>query len=127
MDIMQTENINATTKLFIEYLDTCNTAIRRHDDEFPYKQLISLADDKLGDKEIGVAVYADDPDSPHDFFTIEMKDGAFHFLEHGKNAPDIAWRTPRQHLQQVVDNPDRYIDNPSKLDLDWIKARVGLS
>lgn len=123
---MQTDTPNDNTKLMIDYLDTCNAALARHEDETPYKQLIELADKKLNDKEIAVALYDDDPDAPHDFFTIEMTDGALHFLQHGKRSPDLVWKTPRAYLKKVVDEPQAYIDEPSKLDFDWLKARVGI-
>lgn len=124
---MPTQTPNETTKLLIDYLETCNAAMAQHDDELPYKQLIELADDKIGGKEMAVAVYDDDPDAPHDFFTIEMADGALHFVSHGKGDPDIVWKTPRSYLEKVVKNRGDYVDKPSKLDLDWLKARVGVS
>jgi hypothetical protein len=117
---------NDTTKLLVDYLETCNEALAKHDDETPYKQIIALADDKLAGKELGFAVYDHDPDAPHDFFTVEMSNGKLHFVEHGKRDPDIVWKTPQEYLEKVVDNQQRYIDEPSKLDLDWLKSRVGL-
>jgi len=124
---MPTKTPNETTKLFIDYLDTCNAAMSQHEDEFPYKQILDLAEDEIRGKEMGVAVYGSDPDSPHDFFTVEMTDGALHFVEHGKREPDLVWKTPRSYLEKVVRNRGDYIDKPSKLDLDWLKARVGVS
>jgi hypothetical protein len=126
--LAMTTNIQRdTTKLMVDYLNTCNTALAQHADEFPYKQLKQLAQEKLSGKEMGVAVYKDDPSSPHDFFTIRMTDDQFQLVQHGKRDPDIVWKTPRAYLSKVVDNPDDYIEKPAKLDLEWLKSRVGLS
>ena len=33
-------------------------------------------------------------------------------------------RDPREYLQSIVDDPQKYVDNPTKLDLDWLKYRL---
>lgn len=123
---MQTniENLD-TNALFTQYINVVNRAIGAHRDEFPFKQLLTMGKELLGDKKIGAAVYKTDADSPHDYFTITFQNGKLR-AEHGKKAPDISWKVKEAYLQKVVAKPDQYVDSPGKLDLDWLKSRLGI-
>lgn len=123
---MQTniENLD-TNALFTQYVNVVNRAIGAHRDELPFKQLLAMGKELLKDKKIGAAVYKTDPDSPHDYFTITFQNGKLR-AEHGKQAPDISWKVKEAYLQKVVAKPDQYVDSPGKLDLDWLKSRLGI-
>jgi hypothetical protein len=41
--------------------------------------------------------------------------------------PDIDWKVSRDYLRKVSSNPDQYIDNPARLDVDWLTSCAGLS
>lgn len=115
-----------TNALFTQYINVVNKAIGQHRDEFPYNMLIKGGQKLMGDRRVGVAVYAKDAATPHDYYTVSMEqDGKLDVVEHGKAAggPDAEWKLPESHLRQVVDNPDPYIKQPGKLNLDWLKAR----
>lgn len=116
-----------TTALFAQYLNVVNKALHERSDDAPYKQLIGAGKKVLQDKEIGVAIYKDQPSAPHDFFTINFRGGSFNLLKHGKAEPDTSWKLPETHMRSVVDDPDPYIAQPAKLKLDWMKSRIGLS
>lgn len=111
-----------TNALFIQYVDVVNRAIASNRDRFPFKQLLSIGERMLGDKKIGAAVYKTDPDSPHDWFTLTYRNGKLSAQE-GKESPDISWKVKEAHLRNVVSNPDPFIANPAKLDLDWLETR----
>lgn len=118
-----------TNALFTQYINVVNKAIHEHKDEFPYNFLLKGGEKLLGDKNIGVAVYSSDPSSPHDYFTLNMRNnGTLDVIEHGKRKgggePKVEWKVPEGHLRQVVDDPAPYINQPAKLDLDWLRARV---
>ncbi|MGM0576419.1 MAG: hypothetical protein ACQEXJ_11875 [Myxococcota bacterium] len=114
-----------TAALFTQYLDVVNRAIGQHRDEFPYKQILAGGRKLLGDKHVGVGIYKERGDQPHDWFTIRMlDDGRLDIVEHGKASPDLTWKVREQHLHNVVDDPEPYIDHPAKLDLDWLRTRV---
>jgi hypothetical protein len=115
-----------TNALFTQYLNVVNRALATHRDEFPYQQMISASQAALRDRRIGVAVYKDDPQHPHDWFTIRMDNGELAVLEHGKADPDITWRVKQRHLTTVTEDPDEFVEHPVKLDLDWLKTRLGL-
>lgn len=116
-----------TNALFTQYLNTVNRAIGEHRDEPPYKQLLGLGEKIIGDKKIGVAVYKDDSKTPHDWFTLRLDGKSFTIVEHGKKNPDVSWKVKENHLREVVQNPEEYIRHPYKLDLDWLKTRIGIS
>lgn len=116
-----------TETLFLEYLNTMNRALAEHENETPYKQIIDASERVLGNKKLGVAIYKNDPDSPHDFYTVEFTDGRIAFVSHGKDAPEYSWKTKESFMADVVENKDDYIQNPAKLNWDWLKNRLGVS
>lgn len=124
---MDVSKLNSSA-LFTQYVDIVNRSLGENRDEFPFDKLLDATDDFLGDRQISVAIYKDDPKNPHDWFTIGFDDGTFGIAQRGKSdGSDIDWRVSEDYLRKVVTNPDRYIENPARLDFDWLKARVGIA
>lgn len=111
---------------FTSALNTTNAALEKHADRTPFKQILAAADRVLADHKLGIAVYADDPEHPHDYFTVRYSNGSFELVSHGKDDPDVAASVSLDYLEEVAQNPQRYIDNPLKLDLDWLTSRLDL-
>ncbi len=124
MDV-QTTQLD-TNALLTQYLNVVNRAIRSHKDKVPFKQILDVAQKALAGKRFGVAVYKTDPDKPHDYFTLVWRDGGLAIADHGKKDVDLAWRVKEDHLTNVVTKPEPFVDNPARLDLDWLKTRLGL-
>jgi hypothetical protein len=116
--------VNDTTPRFAEALNVMNKALEAHRDEIPYKQLIQAADKLADGTRFGVAVYKDDPDTPHDYYTTTWDNGQLALVEHGKQDPDITWKVSDEYIDKVADNPREYIEHPAKLDWDWLKTRL---
>ena len=112
--------------LFNDALQVMNKAILENADRFPYGQIMKLGEKVLGGKEIGVAVYASDSSSPFDYFTVEFKNGKLELVSHGKEHPAITWKVSRDYLAKVAGDPEHYIERPERLDLDWVRSRLGL-
>lgn len=112
--------------LFTDGLNVLNAALDKHRDSLPYKPLIQASEKILGERKIGVAVYASDPSSPFDYFTIRFREGSFELVSHGKQEADVAWTVSRAYLEKLVENRREYIEHPAKIDWDWLKSRVGL-
>lgn len=125
MLIMETTKLDDNA-LFTQYINVVNRAIGENRDRFPFQQLLAMGEKVLGDKKIGAAVYKSDPNRPHDYFTLSYENGKLK-SEHGKDAPNISWKVKQEHLKNVVENPQRFIENPARLDLDWLKTRLGNS
>ena len=115
-----------TQGLFAQFLNISNAALDRHRDESPYKQIIETGNKLLRDRRIGVAVYADEPSEPHDYYTVEWKNGKLLYWEHGKDEPDVELKVKNDYLRQVVENAEEYLNKPYLLDWDWLKSRLGL-
>jgi hypothetical protein len=116
-----------TTSLFTETLNVINAAMAKHADSALLKPLLSAGEKLLEDREIGVAIYDSDASAPFDYFTIRCRDRSFELVSHGKKHPDVTWKVSRDYLEKVADNPQDYIDNPIKLDWDWLRSRLGQS
>ena len=114
------------TALFTSALNTMNAALADNSDRMPFKQILSVAESTIGDRPLGVAVYKDSPDDPHDYFTIRFSNGAFELVSRGKQDPDLAWKVSEPYLERLAENPERYAEDPFKLDFDWLKSRLGV-
>jgi len=58
---------------------------------------------------------------------VRFSNGRFELVGRGKREdPGITWTVSRGYLETVVEDPDRYLEHPEKLDLDWLKSRLGL-
>lgn len=113
---------------FTQYLNVVNRALGQHRNEMPYEQILDLGDKALDDKQIGVAIYKDDPSSPHGWFTVTFEDGTFNLVKSEKpEDADLKWMVKRDHVDNVIENPKTFVDAPWKLDLDWLKSTIGLN
>jgi len=118
------ENSN-TYDLFMGYLDTVNEALDEHSDTPVIGQVLALMEKAGSGRKFGAAIYKSDPQSPFDYFTVRLADGKFELDARGKDDPDIDWRVSQEFLVNVNEDPQKYVDNPALLDLDWLKTRLG--
>ena len=111
------------TALFHQYLAVCNKAIKKHENEFPYQQMLSWGETLLGGRPIDLAVYDDEPKAA---FSLYFNN---HELKNDGDPVDArkAWRMNLSYLRNVVNHPDDYIEHPERLDLDWLKSRLGFN
>ena len=116
----------APDALVSQYLHVVNRALGQNRDEFPYDKLLEASEKLFDEKRAAVGVYKDDPRNPHHWFTVEFSDGKFSLVEQGKGDADLKWELRQAHLEEVVENPDPFIESPIKLDLDWLKKSVGI-
>lgn len=116
-----------TEALVDQYVHVVNQSLGQNEDESPWKQILSAAR-ALGADDIkaGIAVYRDDPEKPGDHFVLGWKDGRLRKVVHGKEGDRTWWSMPREHLEDVVENSDAYLENPAKFDLDFLTRRMGL-
>lgn len=71
-----------------------------------------------------VLVYEDDPAHREASFTVRWSDGGLGMLTRGTGPHETRWKVSRRHLESPVGDPERYVDNPALLDLDWLATRV---
>ena len=111
------------TELFARYLDICNRALARNQERFPYKQILGAAATAQRDKDIEVCIVDDQPQAS---FILHMEQGKITAAPReacGKCASCACftqWRVPRSYLEEVVGHADEYIQNPARIDWDWM-------
>ena len=110
--------------LFKGTLDVTNEALEKNRDSKVIGTLISAADKTLNGHKAGVEIYDEDPDKPFDYFTVRYLDGKIELYARGKSEHDTEWKVSKDYLQSVVDDPQKYIDNPTKLNFEWLKVRL---
>lgn len=113
------QDINA---LFEAYLSICNQAMEAHSDEFPYHQMMTAMQSVLGKHSFDLAIYDDEPKGT---YSLQLKDNKLKKCGTPTDAKK-AWRMNLSYLKRVAAHPDEYIRHPEKLDLDWLKSRIGL-
>lgn len=115
-----------TVTLFAKALNTVNQAIDANRETFPYNLILDASEELEEDKRFGAAVYKDDPQKPHDYFTVRFRDGRLEFVSHGKSDVNYEWRVADQYLEELAESPERFIESPSLVDLEWLNARLFL-
>ncbi len=108
-------------ELFAQYVAVCNRALETHKDEFPYKQLWEMAQVALEKQPVSLAIYDDQLKAVYD---VLLHDNHLNIVAESHAQPSHVWHMNRHYLEQVVNNPDDYINNPAKIDWEWLKASV---
>jgi hypothetical protein len=111
-------------QLFTGALDVVNRSLKENRDTKVIGTVISAFDKYLDGHKAGVEIYKEDPGKPYDYFTIRYHNKKFEIDSRGKSEKDTEWKVSQEYLESIVDDPQKYIDNPAKLDLDWLKHRL---
>ena len=110
--------------LFMEALDVTNRALETNRGEGVYGKLLEIFDEHLEGHRAAVAVYDEDPAEPFDHFTIRFLDGRFELVERGKGEHDTQWKVSTDYLRSLRDDPEKYVEHPTRLDWDWVTDRL---
>jgi hypothetical protein len=109
-------------ELFEQYLSVCNQAIEQSKDHFPYKEMWKAGKTIMGDHRIECTVYDNRPKASYSL-GLE-KDAHLTDIKKEKNPDRKGWKVNYSYLKEVVEHPEKYIQNPAKLDWDWLKDRI---
>ena len=115
---------NDSYDLFMGALEVTNKALDSLRSKPVIKEMVSLMDKHAEGRKFGVAVYGSNPDNPHDYYTVRIQNSSLQLASRGKDEPDIDWKVSTDYLKQINDDPQAFIDNPLKLDLEWLKSRL---
>lgn len=107
--------------LFKQYVDVCNRALSSHAAEFPYKQIWGAFRHVAGKEGVRVAVYDDQPKTE---YALRFEEDHIEADRSGDEESPVV-RLNLSYLKQVVEHPEEYIENPARLDWDWLKNRMG--
>lgn len=106
--------------LIERYVDICNRALLQNRDRFPFKQILGAA--QKAESERPVEVVLSDAIPPETYVFCLKSDGI-------EVKPHIlcddcicvrSWNTSITYLQDVAKNAQAYINNPAKLDWEWM-------
>lgn len=114
--------------LFMNYLDVVNRALTRTGRDFPYDRLLDLAERALGARDVWVTVVEEGRPEPVAWYAVRLQGDRFVRVDHGSVSPNdrAQWRVTLDHLEAVAREPNAYVDQPDRLELDWLKRRVGM-
>lgn len=104
-------------KLIEQYLDICRSAMAANKDRFPFKQIFAGLSDERVNRIVAVYIHEESSVLP---LGIKVRGGNFILEEGLPSSPCKIWRVSREYLEQVLSEPLSYINNPAKIDWDWV-------
>ena len=108
--------------LLNSYIDICNEALQKNAGRFPFEQMIMAAQDEDGRAPECHCVVGGQRDSA---YHLMLQDRKISYKpvgsDHDKNgkAPRH-WHVTMSYLEDVIAHPDHYIENPARLNWDWL-------
>ena len=108
--------MRAAVMLLYDYLGVLNSALVHSPDSQLIRDLRKLGETALDGSRLGIVVVPDE-----ERFAIRFNGKSFALMP---DEPPVAlvWRAPRDYLERVIDDPSAFIDQPERLDWDWLWA-----
>ncbi|MCB1592163.1 MAG: hypothetical protein KDI90_06900 [Alphaproteobacteria bacterium] len=120
---MSVNNRDEDHELFERYLHICNQALCLNADRFPFKQILEAAGGHpAGGKPVEVLIVNDQPEEGicirynHEQRVVQSEE------RHEPTLPKRKWKITRSYLLEVIRNSGEYINNPAKIDWEWLYA-----
>lgn len=114
--------------LMREYVAICNHAMAKNKDKFWYQQAHKIGKAVGDGKNFRTLVYEDNPAHTQASFILHFDAGKPELrLDDSANEKEAAftWKTPVSYLKDVVEErPTWYLEQPTRLDWQWLKARA---
>jgi len=115
--------------LFKSYINICNQALDKNKDRFPFNRLFHGVESANNIMPARVKI-VDDTGQPE--FHLQLNNGEVQYdikqcqneclschSRCGGGQSDV-WTVRTSYLKDVVKNPTEYIENPAKLDWEWV-------
>lgn len=102
------------------YVSICNAALFQNAGRFPFKQILEAAEQCSQGRMIEVEVLGL---SGADKYVFSLAKGRIHAEKHDCGDAckcDGKWNISREYLESVVQNAPEYIDNPARLNWEWL-------
>ncbi len=128
MSMQKTHNYEMKNESFVHfknyddlmqaYLNICNAALERNKDRFPFKQIFEAArkQDFVRKIEVQIQEY-------NKTYVMQIKNNSIVCGPHGECGScqcDGKWFVSNRYLFSVVQNPKIYIQNPARLNWEWM-------
>ena len=114
-------NNQSADNLMQRYVEICNSALDQNKDRFPFKQILGTAKTCSANRLIEVLIEGTARNEDSHVLTIE--DGKLVCRAHsacGNCQCDGKWVIGKAYLQNVLARPDSYIENPARLNWEWL-------
>lgn len=114
-----TNAVDEYERIFEQYLDVCNQALKRNKNRFPFKEIWKARVKSLGKNSVlQCAVYDDRPKVVYSLKLTE--DMEIKIIKKEVVAQEDVWPFKIGYLKHVIDNPEEYIEHPANLDWGWL-------
>ncbi|MEX0298162.1 MAG: hypothetical protein AB3N28_03770 [Kordiimonas sp.] len=104
-----------------QYLSVCNTIVACNRERFPFAQIWRALEDKLADHIVEFVVASHEEEGRQ---WVLFSDGRIRSLDgpplSQKTARTVVKKVSLHYLQDVINDPPRYIANPALIDWDWV-------
>jgi hypothetical protein len=120
-------NRSEISALFSSAMDVWNRAIRENRDRFPFREVLPKCEMALRGRLLGVRVHEGNLRRPVGQFAVRFRDGLIHLAAEADQNADVVWEVSRDRLQEVIEDPEHYVDHPAKLDWDFLTKPLGVS
>lgn len=117
---------NDAQALLKQYVSLCNQAIAENRNKFWMKQAKQLNRKLWNGGNFRTIIYDQDPGDVIEEATLHFDPNgpALRVLPPGDYDVAFSWKAPLNYLEEVLAQPQAYLDNPLKLDWEWMKERV---
>ena len=116
--------VNSSKKhehLFKQYLKICNQALDENKNRFPYNHLWDAAQKLMEDEIVQISIY---DDRPKIAYCLQFKDHHIEAVKVSTTDKSDSCCINMSYLEQVVEEPEKYIENPAKIDWDWLRNNL---
>jgi hypothetical protein len=114
--------------LFKNYIDICNQALEENKDKFPFDCILHGVQNASKSKAIRVKI-VNDMGRPE--FHLKLNNGEVQYdlmncqkrcssCHDACTTTNDAWSVRTSYLQDVINHPQQYIENPARLDWEWL-------
>lgn len=108
-------------ELFRRYIDICNKALAKNAGRFPFEQIIMGAQNENGQAPECHCIVGNKKDH---IYLLTLQNGAISMTplleKPAKTKRAHVWQITPTYLEDVTKDPEYYIENPARLNWDWL-------
>ena len=108
--------------LLRQYISICNDAMNTDNGDFPLRKTWAAILQHLEGERVEFAVRDDRPKA---VMSVDLGKSAMKPANEESKGQHSDWTFDYSFLRKVVDNPKDYINDPTKLDWDWLLMKKG--
>lgn len=109
-----------TYTALLRVLSIVNTVLETHRNDPRLRFLQSSRHPEILQGPLRIQVLTDDPSCPDQVFQVRLKNGRLLMVNHGEDGGQVVWRTTLRYLRDVGEHPRQYLDDPDRLQLQWL-------